>query len=284
MIKMNIQIIKKPAVSFLLIIALAAGCKGTAPQERDIVAKVDNAYLTRDIVMALIPENLNGEDREFFLKRIVEQWIDNQTLAQKARQEGIELSAKDEWQLSNLTTDMLATKYLDSKIKENFIPTDKDVEDYYNANPEQFKREYNEVHLVHVYFEQLDKTISGEIRRSKSLMDVIEKNYLDRQINRVLEPNGDLGYVPEDQLRDKFKQAIRGTKTGVIYGPIRADGGYHYLQVLDRQKAGAIRNLDLVRNEIIIYLKVAKRHQAIKLLKEKTRKEFSVETFYDNIL
>lgn len=234
--------------------------------------------------MTLIPENLNAEDRKFFMKRVIEQWIDNQTLARKARQEGIELSTRDQWQLNNLETDMLATKYLDSKIKVNFMPTDKDIEDYYNANQEQFKRRYDEVHLIHVYFEQLDKTIQGEIRQSKSLLDVIKKNYLDRQINRVMEPNGDLGYVPEDQIRDKFRQAIRGTKTGVIYGPIRADDGYHYLQVLDRQPAGSIRDLDLVRDEITTYLRVAKRHQAIKLLKEETRKEFSVETFYDNIL
>jgi parvulin-like peptidyl-prolyl isomerase len=283
LIKINIQACKKLAVSFLLTILLLVGCKGTAPQ-RDIVAKVDDVYLTRDIVMTLIPENLNAEDRKFFMKRVIEQWIDNQTLARKARQEGIELSTKDQWQLNNLETDMLATKYLDSKIKVNFMPTDKDIEDYYNANQEQFKRRYDEVHLIHVYFEQLDKTIQGEIRQSKSLLDVIKKNYLDRQINRVMEPNGDLGYVPEDQIRDKFRQAIRGTKTGVIYGPIRADDGYHYLQVLDRQPAGSIRDLDLVRDEITTYLRVAKRHQAIKLLKEETRKEFSVETFYDNIL
>jgi len=284
LIKMNIQVFKKPAVSFLLIFTLMAGCNGTAPQARDIVAKVDDAYLTRDIVITLIPENLNGKDREFFMKRVIEQWIDNQTLAQKASQEGIELSAKDEWQLNNIEIDMLATKYLDSKIKTNFMPTDKDIEDYYNANPEQFKRRYDEVHLVHVYFEQLDKTIQREIRQSKSLLDVITKNYLDRQINRVMEPNGDLGYLPMDQMRDKFKKAIRGTKTGVIYGPIRTDDGYHYLQVLDRQPAGSIRDLEIVRDEVITYLKVAKRHQAIKLLKEETRKEFSVETFYDNIL
>lgn len=280
---MNILIFKKPAVSILLIVFLLAGCKGTAPQ-RDIVAKVDDAYLTRDIVMTMIPENLNAEEREFFMKRVIEQWIDNQTLAQKARQEGMELSAKDQWQINNLETNMLATKYLDSKIKTNFMPTDKDIEDYYNANPEQFKRKYDEVHLVHVYFEQLDKTIQAEIRQSESLLDVIKKNYLDRQINRVMEPNGDLGYLAEDQIRDKFRQAIRGTKTGLIYGPIRADDGFHYLQVLDRQPAGTIRDLDIVRDEITTYIKVAKRHRAIKLLKEETRKEFTVETFYDNIL
>jgi hypothetical protein len=281
---MKFHIWQKLIFTVLPVFFFISGCKNGGSQGKEIVAKVGNDYLTRDVVLSLTPNTLNGEDREFFIKRIIEQWIDNQTLARKAVEEGFELTAKEHWQIGNLEADMLATKYLDTKMKLNYLVTDKEIEDYYEANQNQFKRQFEEVHLVHLYFEQLDKTIAKEIRQSKSLLEVITKNYLDRQINRIIEPNGDLGYVPLAQIRDKFQKAFSRKKTGVIYGPIKSEDGYHYLQVLDRQPAGSIRSLELVRDEITTYLQVAKRHQAIKILKEEIRKEFKVETFYDNIL
>jgi peptidyl-prolyl cis-trans isomerase C len=270
-------------ILFPLFFFLSA-CNSSGPQGKEIVAKIGDNYLTRDVVLSLTPNTLTGADREYFIKRIIEQWIDNQTLALKALQEDYELTTKENWQIQNLEADMLAAKYLNTKMKLNYHVTDQEIEDYYQANQDQFKRQFDEVHLIHLYFEQLDKTIASEIRKSKSLMDIIKKNYMDRQINRVIEPNGDLGFVPLAQIRDKFRKTIGRKKTGVIYGPIKSEDGYHYVQVLDRQPAQSIRSLELIRDEIITYLQVAKRHRAIKILKEEIRKEFNVETFYDNIL
>lgn len=278
------NIIKTQAAVLLLALLLLAGCQGKGPKGREIVAKVEGAYLTREVVLALIPENLNGEEREFFIKRIIDQWIDNQVLAQKARQEGLELSVTESWQIRNLETDMLAEKYLNTTVKINFMVTDQEIEDYYNSNLEQFKRNLDEARLVHVFFEQLDNTIAKEIRESKDLLEVIQKNYLDRQDNRIMEANGDLGYIPVEQLRKEFQQTIKNSKTGAIYGPIRTSDGYHYLQVLDRQPAGSFRDLNTVRDEVIVHLQAAKRFREIKIIKEQTRKEFAVETFYNNIL
>jgi len=271
------------AVLFPAAAMLLASC-GSNPKPGEIVARVGDAYLTRDMVLSLTPETLEREDREFFIHRIVEQWVDNQTLARKAAQEGMELSPREIWQIRNLDADMLASKFLDSKMRASFPVAEGEIEEYYTANPGQFKRKMDEVHLVHLYFEQLDNTIVNEIRQSKSLPEVIKKNYLDRQVNRIVEPNGDLGYVPVEQLREKFKQAIRGAQSGGIYGPIRTEDGYHFLQVLDRQPAGSLKTLELVHDEIATRLQIARRQEAIKMLKEKIRQEFDAETHYENIL
>ncbi len=106
---------------------------------------------------------------------------------------------------------------------------------------------------------------------------------MDRQITRVVEPNGDLGYVEVDKLRPELRRAIRGTKTGIIYGPIRTEEGYHFIQVLDRKPANSFRSLDLVRSEIVDLLKIEKKQQMIKNYKEQIKKNFQVETFLGNI-
>ncbi len=268
----------------VLLFVLMMGCSHNAPPQSEIVARVGNAYLTKDIVESLLPPQLSPKHRSFFVKRIVEQWIDNQVLAQKAQEEDLALSTVDQWKLQNLKLELLASKFLEKKTQQQFPVTDREIEEYYQANQEEFKREHDEVHLVHVFFEKPDKAIIREIRQSKSLLEVIHKNYLDQQITKVLEPNGDLGYVVTEQLRPEFRRAIRGTKTGLIYGPIYSKDGIHYLQVLDRQPAGSIRSLELVKDTIKAHLEAQKRQTYIKMIKQSVRKDFAIETFYENIL
>ncbi|RMH87199.1 MAG: hypothetical protein D6681_15630 [Calditrichaeota bacterium] len=269
----------------ILVVLLLCSCQREQIPPGEIVARVGEAYLTREVVLSLVPADLSQVDREFFIRKIVEQWIEDQLLAQKAAREGVELSSAEEWQVERLRAELLATKFLNSRIRENLPVTDQEVEDYYQAHTQQFVRDADEVHLVHLYFEKLDKAIVREIRQSKSLLSVIENNpYLKTQVSRVIEPNGDLGYVPVEQLRSEFQRAIRGKKTGVIYGPIRTKDGYHFLQVLDRQPKGSVRSLDLVREEIVVFLKFKKRQERIRQLKENIRKEIPVETFYNHVL
>jgi parvulin-like peptidyl-prolyl isomerase len=259
------------------------GCQKNQPDPLEIVARVGNQYLTRETINSLVPSSISDEDRDFLIKNLVEKWIESQVMAQTAENEGIKLAPNDAYQIESVKLEMYAKELLNKKIPENFTITDKEIEDYYDLNKSRFARKNDEVHLVHLYLEKLDRAITTEIKQSNSLLDAIQKNFLDRQISRVVEPNGDLGYVEVDMLRPKLKSAIRGTKTGIIYGPIKTDEGYHFLQVLDRKPADSIRSLDLVRAEIFDLLKIEKRDQMIRSYKEKIKKDFQIETFYANI-
>jgi parvulin-like peptidyl-prolyl isomerase len=281
--------LKKYLIELLLVFISAAGtvqflgCQKDQPDPLEIVARVGNQYLTRETLNSLLPSAISEENRDLLIKNLVEKWIERQVMAQTAKNEGIELAPNDAWNIESVKLEMYAKELLKKEIPENFTITDKEIEDYYDSNKNRFTRKNDEVHIVHLFLEKLDRAIVTEIRQSNSLLDVIQKNFLDRQISRVVEPNGDLGYVEVEMLRPKLKSAIRGTKTGIIYGPIKTDEGYHFLQVLDRKPADSIRRLDLVRSEIIDLLKIEKRQQMIKSYKEKIRKDFQIETFYTNI-
>jgi parvulin-like peptidyl-prolyl isomerase len=67
-------------------------------------------------------------------------------------------------------------------------------------------------------------------------------------------------------------------KTGNISGPIKTRYGYHYIQLLDKQKKGTIKELDIVRNEIIIRLQLTKRNEEIDKLKNTLRSRFTIQT------
>lgn len=279
---------KKNYGSFIMSSVLIAGlfqfwgCQNKQVDPAEIVARVGEAYLTRQTVSSLTPAHLSDDDRKLLIKNLVDKWIERQILAQTAQEEGIELAPNDMWQIEKVKLEMYAAKLITEKIPKDFAVTDKEIEDYYTANQSQFERSADEVHVVHLYLEKLDRAIVTEIQQSKSLTEVIQKNFLDRQQSRVVEPNGDLGYIEVEKLRPEFRRAIRGTKTGIIYGSIQTDEGYHFLQVLDRKPANSIRDLDLVRSEITDVLKIEKRHRMIKRYLENLRKNFEVETFLSN--
>jgi peptidyl-prolyl cis-trans isomerase C len=280
--------LKKYLLSFLISLTVVTpvrflGCQKNQPDPLEIVARVGDQYLTRETMDSLVPPETPSENRDLVIKNLVEKWIDRQVMAQTARKEGIELAANDTWQIESVELEMYAKELLKSKIPENFNITDKEIEDYYDSNKSNFARRNDEVHIVHLFLEKLDRAITTEIKQSNSLMDVMQKNFLDRQISRVVEPNGDLGYVEVDLLRSELRNGIRGTKTGIIYGPIKTDEGYHFIQVLDRKPANSIRRLELVRAEIYDLLRIEKRQQMVRSYKEKIKKDFQIETFYANV-
>jgi parvulin-like peptidyl-prolyl isomerase len=63
-----------------------------------------------------------------------------------------------------------------------------------------------------------------------------------------------------------------------VSGPIKTIYGYHYIQLLDYQKEGAIKDLDLARDEIYMRLQVKKRNEEIASIKQNLRSKFTIQT------
>jgi parvulin-like peptidyl-prolyl isomerase len=72
-------------------------------------------------------------------------------------------------------------------------------------------------------------------------------------------------------------------KTGDISKPVRMDGGYHFLQLIDRKKAGTYRDLELVRNDIVVRLRKEHRTEELARLKRELKDKFQVQTFLSKI-
>jgi len=270
---------------YLLLMLILSSCLNNNQQNTNLIARVGESELTRDILLPLIPRDLSKDDREFFIKQLVDQWIQNQLLVQQAKEDGIELSASERWQVQKLKKELIATRYLNDRLQNISPVADDEVVAFYEKHKNHYVRTQNEVHLQHLFFEKLDKAIVEEIKQSGSIVKVIEKNnYLGRKNDVIIEANGDLGYRALDELRPEFRKAIEKNKKNTIFGPIKTRDGHHYLQVMDRKDKGSIRSIDLVKDEILANLKMHKREQSIRKLREDLQKKYPVETFYDNIL
>ncbi len=269
----------------VLIGALIVGfvrCQNQRPRAEDIVAQVGNAYLTRQTLKAIIPEHLPEDVRQVYLRKLVDNWVKSQLLAQQAQQSGIDLTVRDQWEMDNLHRQLLSEAYIANQVPMDFEIPEKEIRTYYETYKDEFKRDREEVHLIHLFLEKRDRAIEKEIRESKDLLKVIQKNFLDQRITPLMEKNGDLGYLSVEHLKKPFQRYIKRAKPGDIIGPIKSAEGYHFFQIVDRQPKGSYKALDLVREEIIARLKIEHRNTLIKNLIEKLRQNTIVTINLEN--
>jgi peptidyl-prolyl cis-trans isomerase C len=267
----------------VILVLFSIRCRNNSVPAIEIVARVGDEYLTRDDLNNWMPPDLTEEQKAALSRQYIDRWVQKTVMAISAQKDGISLTPYEKWSLNNLQKEMLARKYVASKLPRDIIITDQEISTFYEENKDEFIRNEDEVHLVQLFLENLDRAIANEIREQKSLLDVIKKNYLDTQINRVVEKNGDLGYVPINTLRKEIVRYVRNGSTGRIYGPINIEKGYYYFQMMDKQNAGTYRSLDLVQDDIRIRLTAIKRENLSEEMANRLAEKYSVEIFPEHI-
>lgn len=270
-------------VALLILAGLFSGCQKKKVPEIEIIARIGDAYLTRTALVEWMPRDVPADQKEVVAQQYIDLWVKNTLLEKAARRANIALTPHQEWLLRNLRKEMLAEKYLDTRLPAQLTITDAEISEYYQKHKEEFKRDRDEVHLVQLFLETLDRAIARDIKESKSLLDVVRKNYLDTQQTRLLEENGDLGYVPVSDLRPEIQRRVRAGKTGRIYGPIRLASGFYYFQMLDKQPKGSYRSLDLVADQIRLRLTTIKRLEQTKEIVRKLQENNKVEIHLENL-
>ena len=273
--------IKIPIKIFLLALALATGgltsCSKKEHMKADVVAQVNLTQMTtRDLEIA-IPQTVTVEVAAALKRKLVEKWIEDEIFYQTAMNEGIALSDDEVQQVENYRRSLLVGKYLDKYVNLNYRPLDQEIENYYNQHRREFVWQDEYVHLIHLILDTDDQTIKEEISKSVNLIEVIKNNFMDQQ-SSAWRPIGDLGYIKLSELPPRLVQTIKQAPTGAIRGPIKTDYGYHYIQVIDLQPAGAQQELEVVKDEIVMRLKIEQRLREIEKLKQNLQPKFTIQT------
>jgi parvulin-like peptidyl-prolyl isomerase len=272
-------------LSFLifLLFSIHLNCRSNAVPSIEIVARVEGETLTREELLHWLPPNIPEDQKVILSRQYIDRWIQKTALAQAAKDDGIQLSDYQNWSLDFLQKEMLSEKYLTAKLPRDIIITDQEIATYYDQNVQQYLRSEDEVHLIQLYLDNLDRAIAGEIQEQGNLLDVVKKNYLDTQPSRIVEKNGDLGYVPVNSLRKEIIRLVRSGNTGKIYGPINLENGYYYFQMMDKQAGGTFRSLDLVEEEIRLRLVAIRRQKLTEDIAQQLVEKASVKIFPEHI-
>jgi parvulin-like peptidyl-prolyl isomerase len=264
-------------ILFLSTIFIISGCSSKSDIKGNVVAQVNAAQITNSELESAIPEGSSAEVKIALKRNLMEKWIEEEIFYQVALEEGLSLSEQEMALVKNYERRLLIQKYIDTQLSQNFRILDQEVEDYYNKHKREFVWDEETVHIIHLVLENDDRDIQTEIRQSKDLLAVIKKNFLDQQ-STPERPVGDLGYQKLSEFPPTIQRRIRNLKTGNVSGPIKTVYGYHYIQLIDYQKKGAIKDLDLARDEIYMRLQVEKRNREIANFMQNLRSKFTIQT------
>ena len=267
-------------ISSLLLIStgiLITGCTNKSNSKGNVVAQVNEAQITNSELEAAIPEGSSPEVKLALKRNLMEKWIEEEIFYQVALEEGLSLSEQEMLLVKNYEKRLLVQKYIDMRLSHNYRILDQEVEDYYNKHQREFVWDDETIHIIHLVLDNDDSAIKSEIRQSKDLMEVIKKNFFDQQ-STPERPIGDLGYQKLSEFPNTIQRRIRNLKTGNISGPIKTNYGYHYIQLLDYQKKGTIKEIDLARDGIYMRLQFINRNEEIKNIKQSLRSGFTIQT------
>ncbi len=248
----------------------------------DMVAQVNDQYLLKDQLNYRTPKGVDKDVDLALKKNILAKWIENEALYQAALREGFKTTPREQFYIEQYAKSLLVQQYLNSKLDREYTISRQDIESYYKSHKQEFVRDHDEVHVVHLLLEQKDKAIFKEINQSNDLLSIVKKYYYDEK-SSAEKPNGDLGYVEVSVLPESFIRTLKRMKTGSISKPIHLQEGYHFLQLLDWEKAGSLRDLELVKNEIKIRLKQERRKAEQDRVIRDAKKNAQIQTYLSKI-
>jgi foldase protein PrsA len=268
-----------PVTLFLLFVI---SCSQQNDHPENMVAQVNDSYLNGNQVEYHIPQGLDDEMAFALKKEIISKWVNNEVIYQAALGDGFKLNDKESFFVEEYRKALLVQRYLDSKLDKDYSVSRQDLEAYYEKNRQEFVRKEDEVHIIHLLMEHQDNAIFREISNADDLLALIKKYFFDQKSTKV-QPNDDLGYVPLSNLPDIFVRTLRRMNTGSISNPIKTDQGYHFLQLLDSEKKGTVRDLELVKNQIIVRLKQERREAEMDRLLNAAKGESQIQTYLSKI-
>lgn len=265
-----------------ILLLTLAGCNQKKELPTDMVAQVNDAYLLNSSVNQSVPAGMDADAALPMKKMVIKKWVDDEVIYQTARKEGLDLTPAEKFMVDNYAKSLIIQKYLDAHLNKNYRISQKEIEDMYRRQKKEFVRKTDEVHLIHLYMGKRDRAIFKEISASRDLMKIIRKYYFDTR-STPDNPNADLGYVAVNSLPKAIQNTIKRLKTGAISKPIRIKGGYHFVQLLDKQKKGSVIDMELVRDELIRRLKWQKREDELNRLKNQLKEKFQVQTYLSKV-
>ncbi|MCG2760001.1 MAG: peptidylprolyl isomerase, partial [Candidatus Delongbacteria bacterium] len=139
-------------------------------------------------------------------------------------------------------------KYLKAETN-SFMPadsliTDKEIEDYFKANPNEFPKQNEQRNFDFVLFgtdptAQDSALVLDDINYAMTQLnngisfEEVAINYSDDQSAKN---GGDLGFFGKGKMVAEFEEAAFNAKVGELVGPIRTQYGYHIIKVTDQKK------------------------------------------------
>ena len=190
---------------------------------------------------------------------ILNQVVANKLLLLDARKNLLEMEPEFKAQLAKFKENLLVS-YATEKAIATVTVSDKEVEEYYNANSDRFMGEetVSASHIL-VATEEEAREIYGRIASGES---TFEEEALAHSTCPSKANGGNLGEFSKGQMVPEFDSAVFAMKIGEITSePVKTQFGYHLIKLTAKNEA-KVTPLDEIREELKMALIDDKKHQA----------------------
>lgn len=269
-------------VSALLLVSTMAAAQtlvtvnGKAITQKDVDSALMNATQGR---FNQVPEDKQAE----FRKQVLEQLIAKELVYEDAKKTGI-LKSKDftdEYvKAQERVKEDLAIQVWQKRELDKVKVSDKEAEDYYNKNKEEFN-EKESVHARHILVKTEDeaKAIITDMKSLKG--DALKDKFIELAKTKSTGPSGpkggDLGFFTKGQMVPEFNDKVFSMDIGSITTePVKTQFGFHVIYLEDK-KSEKVRAFSEVKEFIEQRLKLEKFKTVMKTKMETLQKQATIK-------
>lgn len=244
--------------------------------DNKVLAKVNGRDIRESDIQAAISKF--PRDKQAYLStpqgrnQLVEQLISFELFYNYGKDIGLDQSDDFMERLEILKRETL-TQITIEKIISEVTVTDKEVEDYYNANKEMFKSGETVVasHIL-VDSEELAREVSEKIKGGISFKDAAAE-YSSCPSSAE---GGNLGQFGRGQMVPEFEESAFSLELGVVSEPVKTQFGYHLIMVDSKQEA-EVAPFDKVKDMIKTQLLQERQNFKYMSFTEELKNKYSVE-------
>ncbi len=236
-----------------LLFVLFFSCSTKNEEEKDVVARVNNAVLTKQELAFLVGDTFSGS--KTFL-HATNRWVEKTLLYNDAIKNNLQLDKNLINQKESFYKNLLITSYLNITKKNKIIVKKEDISDYYNNNKKSFTRLNDEILVRHFLLKSK--------KEAEKIKKIIKKNKKGKEIENIIKKHQpEKKFLNKRFLSDNLVGFVFNASVGDVVGPKKHKKNFHLFQVLKKHKEGSVRGLEFVYDEI--YQRLFKQKEAFVL-------------------
>jgi peptidyl-prolyl cis-trans isomerase C len=182
-------------------------------------------------------------------------------------------------------TELSIAKMMNAQVAGATEATDAEVKDYYDKNPDRFKRPET-VRASHILLridpnaddatkKQTRAKIDDVLKRAKGGEDFATLAQQNSQDGSAAQ-GGDLGYFPKEKMVPAFADVAFALKTGEISDVVVTQFGVHIIKLTDRKSAGTVP-LEEVGPQVKQFLTEQKKQQQAQAFIAQVKQKAKIE-------
>jgi peptidyl-prolyl cis-trans isomerase C len=186
---------------------------------------------------------------------------------------------------SDARTDMSITKMMDAEVANQPAPTDAQVREFYDKNPDKFKQE-EQVRASHILFRVDEKASEADKKKVRAQADSVLKQAkggadfaeLAKKYSAdgSAQQGGDLNFFTKDAMVPAFSDAAFAMQPGQISDVVTTQFGYHIIKVTERKAASTVA-FDTVKDRIREFLTQQQKQQRAEAFIAELKKKAKIE-------